>query len=50
MDAEYDVEYNYQYGQERGITLIVHPQKFYGEKPYNGKHRRSSKRIQQGGV
>ncbi|MHA1262975.1 MAG: hypothetical protein ACTSSA_12955 [Candidatus Freyarchaeota archaeon] len=32
MDADYDVEYNYEYGQERRITIIVYP-KLYGEKP-----------------
>lgn len=49
MDAEYDVEYNYQYSQERRITIRVYP-KLYGEKPYKGKHRRRPKKIQQGEV
>ncbi|MGQ9720670.1 MAG: hypothetical protein ACUVXA_05025 [Candidatus Jordarchaeum sp.] len=44
MDAEYDVEYNYQYSQERRITIRVYP-KLYGEKPYKGKHRRRQKKF-----
>lgn len=43
MDADYDVEYNYEYGQERGITLIVYP-KLYGGKPYGGRHRRQAQK------
>lgn len=43
MDADYDVEYNYEYGQERGITLIVYP-KLYGGKPYGGHHRRQAQK------
>ncbi len=43
LDADYDVEYNYEYGQERRITLIVYP-KLYGEKPYKGRHRHQAQK------
>ena len=43
MDAEYDVEYNYQYSQEKGIAIMVYP-KFYGERLYKGKHRRQAQK------
>ena len=43
MDADYDVEYNYEYGQERRITLIVYP-KLYDEKPYGGYHRHQAQK------
>jgi len=43
MDADYDVEYNYEYGQKRGITLIVYP-KLYDGKPYKGRHRRQAQK------
>ncbi|MHA1578804.1 MAG: hypothetical protein ACTSUQ_04120 [Candidatus Freyarchaeota archaeon] len=43
MDADYDVEYNYEYGQERRITIIVYP-KLYGEKPYKVRHRHQAQK------
>nr|MDO8075828.1 transposase [Candidatus Freyarchaeota archaeon] len=44
MDREYDVEYNYEEGSKRGITLIVR-QKLYRGKPYKGRFRREAQRA-----